>query len=153
LSVSLEIFQSFISRSFIFDGDPPPPLGRFTIVRGVVGRARGLRPRDGGPARRCSAALPGGRLRRAPGRSRRRAGSRRRCGCGLFRCTAGNVQNRGLAGPGLRYSVAYASLCCARVGDNASASFASRAEPRCMHRLKSRWTHATQCWYALSNLE
>ena len=50
LSVSLEIFQSFISRSFIFDGDPPPPLGRFTIVRGVVGRARGLRPRDGGPA-------------------------------------------------------------------------------------------------------
>mmetsp|Transcript_25832 Transcript_25832/g.66999 ORF Transcript_25832/g.66999 Transcript_25832/m.66999 type:complete len:290 (-) Transcript_25832:1236-2105(-) len=86
-SVSFEIFQSFISRSFIFDGDPPPPLGRFTIVRGVVGRARGLRPRDGGPARRCSAALPGGRLRRAPGLSGRRAGSRRRCGCGFFQCS------------------------------------------------------------------
>ena len=37
LSVSLEIFQSFISRSFIFDGDPPPPLGRFTVL--VVSRS------------------------------------------------------------------------------------------------------------------
>ena len=84
LSVSLEIFQSFISRSFIFDGDPPPPLGRFTVAVGF-GRPRArfetARRGTGSPLLRgafLGAPPPGAGSFWAP------RGSRRRCGCGCF---------------------------------------------------------------------
>jgi len=47
------------------------------------------------------------------------------------------MQNRGLAGPRRAHSLAYGSLCCPRVGDNPSASCASRAEPQSMHRAEA----------------
>ena len=148
LSVSLEIFQSFISRSFIFDGDPPPPLGRFTVAV-VFGRPAA--PRDGD---RLAAGARGASWGRAPP------------GAGTFwapRVARGGDAGvdvfdagRGMQGfwqAAARTSARYRSLpvraCALRPALLLRARWSASLRTELRLRLPPR--HA-QCWYALSNL-